>query len=95
MGMLHYSAQFANELAKKYEVYVAIADYYDGFLYDKNIKLLKIRTNPTTISFAFDSLAIRNQFKLWKQIKEIKPDIVHFMDNHPWYPFYIKICRKL
>ena len=95
MWMLHYSAQFANELAKSHEVYVAIADYYDGFLYDKNIKLLKIRTNPTAISFAFDSLAIRNQFKLWKQIKRIKPDIVHFMDNHPWYPFYIKICKRL
>ncbi len=95
MWMLHYSAQFANELAKSHEVYVAIADYYDGFLYDKNIKLFKIRTNPTAISFVFDSLAIRNQFKLWKQIKKVKPDIVHFMDNHPWYPFYIKICRRL
>lgn len=95
MGMLHYSAQFANELSKTHKVYVAIADYYDWFLYDSNITLLKIRTNPSAKSFILDSLMLWNQIKLWKEIKKLKPEVIHFMDNHPRYPFYARICKSL
>lgn len=95
MWMLHHCSQFANELVKKYDVYVVIADYYDGFLYDERIKLLKIRTNPSAISFIFDSLMVWNQIYLRKEINKIHPDIIHFMDNHPRYPFYIKHAKRL
>ena len=94
MGMLHHCASFANELVKNYDVYVVIADYYDWFLYDKSVKLLKIKTDPSVKSFLFDSLMFWNQIKLWKKINKIKPDIIHFMDNHPRYPFYIKYAKR-
>lgn len=95
MWMLHYSAQFSNELARSYQVWTVIADYYDGFLYDNSVKLLKIRTSPTAKDFVVDSLMFRNQIKIWVKIKEFKPEIVHFMDNHPRYPFYARISKLL
>lgn len=93
--MLHYSAQFCNALAKKYEVAVAIADYYDGELYDEPMSLIKIKTNPDLKSFIFDSLNLLQHIQLLKKIKQFKPDIIHFVDNHPWYIFYAQRLKKL
>ena len=58
--MLHYSSQFCNELNKRedIELRVAIASYHDSILYDSGIGFLKIRTNPSLLSFIFDSLNI-------------------------------------
>ncbi len=94
LWMLHYSAQFCNELSKTHNVTVVIADYYDWFLYDKNIKLIKIKTNPKLISFFFETLAFWNHITLLKNIKRTKPDIIHFIDNHPRYIFYWKLFKK-
>lgn len=94
-GMLHYASQFSNELVKTHKVTAVIADYYDGFLYDKEIDLRKIRTNPCLQSFIFDSLSFRRHISLLRKIKKLRPDIVHFMDNHPRYPLYAWMCRRL
>lgn len=89
MWMLHYSAQFSNELAKTHNVYVAIASYYKWDMYDDNIKLLKIRTNPTLLSFIFDTLNIfQHIYFILRIIFFVKPNIIHFIDNHPRYIFY-------
>ena len=58
LWMLHYSSQFCNELVNKndIELMVAIASYHKSILYDKQINFIKIRTNPSLISFIFDSL---------------------------------------
>jgi len=94
-GMLHYSAQFCNALTKKYQVSVAIADYYKGDLYDKDIELIKLKTNPNLKSFIFDTLNIFQHIKLLRKIQKEKPDIVHFIDNHPWYIFYGRLLKLL
>lgn len=94
-GMLHYSSQFSNELAKTHHVTAVIADYYDGFLYDKEVSLRHIRTNPSLSSFIFDSLSFRRHIQLFRKIRKLRPDVVHFMDNHPRYPLYAKLCRAL
>jgi hypothetical protein len=88
--MLHYSSQFSNELIKKdnIDLKVAIASYYNSILYDKNINFIRIRTNPNLFSFIFDSLNIFYHFYFIFKIFKFKPDIVHFLDNHPWYVFY-------
>jgi len=95
--MLHYSSQFTNELNKreKFQVKVAIASYHKSILYDKNIDFIKIRTNPNSLSFSFDSINVfYHAYFIFKIIK-FKPDIVHFLDNHPWYIFYSKLFKKL
>lgn len=93
--MLHYSAQFCNALAKKYQVSVAIADYYKGDLYDKGINLVKIKTNPDLKSFLFDSLNIIQHIKFFCKIHKLKPDIIHFIDNHPRYIIYAPLLKLL
>lgn len=94
-GMLHYASQFSNELAKTHHVTAVIADYYDGFLYDKAVSLWDIRTNPSLSSFVLDSLSLWRHISLFRKIKKLRPDIVHLMDNHPRYPLYAKVCKKL
>lgn len=93
MGMLHYSAQFCNELSKHNKVYVTIASYYNWDIYDKTINFIKIRTNPNLINFIFDTLNIFQHIKLIYNIFIIKPDFIHFIDNHPWYIFYGKLFK--
>jgi len=96
-GMLHYSSQFCNELYKKddIELKVAIASYYNGKLYDKNIDFLKIQTDPIPLYFLFQSLNIFSQVSFLLKIYKYSPDIVHFIDNHPWYSFYARIFKCL
>lgn len=94
-GMLYYSSQFCNELFLKWdiELRVATASYYCWHLYNSDIKLIKIRTNPSIISFAIDSLNIFYQLYFLARIILFKPDIIHFIDNHPWYSIYIRIFK--
>jgi alpha-maltose-1-phosphate synthase len=94
-GMLHYSSQFCNELSKRndLDLKVAIASYHDSVLYDSGITFIKIRTNPNLFSFIFDSLNIFYHVYFLYNIFKYSPDIVHFLDNHPWYSFYVKIFR--
>jgi hypothetical protein len=91
--MLHYSSQFCNELSKYVDLKVVIADYYKENLYDKNIEFIKIKTNPDLKSFIFDSLAIWRHIILIYKIIRFKPEIVHFIDNHPWYIFYARLFK--
>ncbi len=95
--MLHYSSQFCNELfiKKNIELKVAIASYHNSILYDKWIEFIKIRTNPKLVSFIFDSLNIFYHIYFIFKIIKFKPDIVHFLDNHPWYIFYSKLFKSL
>ncbi len=94
-GMLHYSSQFCNELAKTHQVTAVVASYYTWTLYDDIVTLFKIRTNPSLWSFVLDSLLFWHHISLLLKIKKYKPDIVHIMDNHPWYPFYVRLCRRM
>lgn len=94
-GMLHYSSQFCNELSKYADVKVVIASYHKSPLYEKCIEFFKIRTNPSALSFIFDTLMFWNHLILIYKIKKYKPDVVHFIDNHPWYVFYGWLMKKL
>ncbi len=94
-GMLHYSSQFCNELSKIANIKVTIADYYNENLYNENIGFLKIRTNPNPKSFIFDTLSFWNHIIFLFKIIRFKPDIIHFLDNHPWYIAYSKLFKML
>ena len=93
--MLHYSSQFCNALAENHNVSVVLADYYTWDLYNDNINLIKVKTDPNLGSFICDSLNILQHIQLFKKIKRLKPDIIHFIDNHPWYILYGKLLKKL
>lgn len=88
-GMLQYSSQLANSLSKYFEVYVLLPDYSDTFLFDKNVKLIRIKAPPSVIKTAFYTNPLH--FKsIISKIKKIDPEIIHFVDNHPWYLFLLK-----
>lgn len=93
--MLHYSSQFCNALSEDHNVSVVLADYYTWDLYNDNINVIKVKTNPNLGSFICDSLNILQHIQLLKKIKRLKPDIIHFIDNHPWYILYGKLLKKL
>ncbi len=95
--MLHYSSQFCNEVSsrKNLQLKVAIASYHNSTLYDNKIKFIKIRTNPNYLSFIFDSLNIFYHIYFIFKIYNYKPEIVHFIDNHPRYIIYSKVFRLL
>lgn len=96
-AMLHYSSQFCNELFKREDIdlKVAIASYHTSKLYHQNIIFFKIHTNPHFLSFIFDSLNFFSQLFFLIKIIKYSPDIVHFIDNHPWYSIYVRIFRIL
>ena len=93
MGMLHYASQFANALAKEVDLKIVIASYYNGSLFGDTKLFYKIRTNPSFLSFIFDTFLIWNHIKLFFFIIHNKPDIIHFIDNHPWYIVYAPLFR--
>lgn len=88
MWMLHYASQFANALSKKVDLQIVIASYYEDSLFDNPSIFYKIQTNPSFASFLYDSILIWNHIKLMIFIIRNKPDIIHFIDNHPWYIIY-------
>lgn len=95
--MLHYSSQFCNELflRKDIKLKVAIASYYQEDLYNSEINFIKIRTQPNLKNFIVDSINIPYHLYFWFQIILFKPNIVHFIDNHPWYCIQIFLCKLL
>ncbi len=95
--MLHYSSQFCNalNLIDNIELKVAIASYHKSSLYDENTKFFKIRTNPNFKSFILDTFNFFYHLFFVFQIIKFKPNIVHFLDNHPWYIFYWKLFKIL
>jgi len=95
--MLHYSSQFCNELLQRTDIKlkVAIASYHNSILYNKWVDFIKIRTNPDIKNFIFDTLNIFYHIYFLYKILKFNPNIVHFLDNHPWYIFYWKLFKLL
>jgi alpha-maltose-1-phosphate synthase len=92
-GMLQYSSQLANSLSKYFDVYVLLPDYSDTFLFNKNIHLVRIKAPPNILKTALYS----NPFhfsSVIKKIRKIDPEIIHFVDNHPWYLVLLKFFGK-
>lgn len=93
--MLHYSSQFCNELIKYVDLKVAIASYYNQDLYNNKINFIKIKSTPKILNFIIETITFWNHLIFLYKIIKFKPEIVHFIDNHPWYIFYARIFKLL
>jgi len=93
-GMLHYTSQFANELARKHTVHVVLPSYSDKRFFDKAVKLIRIDAPPNVMGTVIDSLKFWQHLRLLRQINKLRPDVIHFMDNHPWYLVYAHSLRR-
>ncbi len=95
-GMLHYASQFSNALEKRNDIQqmVAIASYDNWELYHTK-NFIQIRTNPNFWSCIIDTLNVLYHIVFLYKILRFRPDIVHFLDNHPWYIVYWRLLRLL
>ncbi len=84
-AMLQYASQLANALCKYQKVYVLIPDYSETMLFDKRVKLLKVKAPPNIIKTTLLSANLFTFYNLINKIRHINPDVIHFLDNHPWY----------
>jgi starch synthase len=93
-GMLQYASQLANALSKKVKVFVLLPDYSDTTLFDKKVNLLRIKAPPNIIKTVMLTANPAHFSKIIKRMREIDPDIIHFLDNHPWYLFLLPSFKK-
>ena len=84
-GMLHYTSQFANALARMHEVWVVIPSFTDTRFFDKGVNLIKIDAPLAAARFALSCARFWRHLALMRSIERLSPDAIHFMDNHPWY----------
>ncbi|MFH0869447.1 MAG: glycosyltransferase family 4 protein [archaeon] len=93
-GMLHYSSQLANslmkELGSKVKVNVLLPDYSDSSLFDKKVNIIRVKAPPHVVKTALLTINPLHFRGLIKKIKDVNPDIIHFVDNHPWYLVLLK-----
>ena len=93
-GMLHYTSQYANALAKYHDVSVVIPSYTSDMLFNDNIKLLRIEAPFVLLGSIICTLKIWNHIRLFRSINDFRPDTIQIMDNHPWYiPYAIMLSR--
>jgi len=93
-GMLHYASELANSLSRNNEVHVLIPDYSNTSLFNKKIKLIRIKAPPKVIETILLSLNPFIFIRVVKKIKAINPGIIHFVDNHPWYLVFLPFIKQ-
>ncbi len=92
-AMGYYIACLANALAKRIKVKVVVADYMDENYFDKEVKIIKIKTGRDRKRVLLATFNFYNFYKIWKIFSELDTDIVHFTSSHPWnfiISFFIK-----
>lgn len=93
-GMLHYTSQYANALSKYHEVSVLLPTYSDTSLFNDTVRLIRIDAPPSIFGTGLNTIKIWNHIAILKKIRELNPEVIHVMDNHPWYVFYLSRLKK-
>jgi glycosyltransferase involved in cell wall biosynthesis len=88
-GMLQYASQLANALSKNINVFVLIPDYSDTSLFDKKVNLIRVKAPPNVMKTAMLTVNPIHISRIIRKMKEANPDIIHFLDNHPWYLLFL------
>lgn len=84
-GMIHYASQLANALAKKHDVTILIPSYTERDFFDKGVKLIRMEAPTSVVKTSFLSCQPWRFKNIINKIKRMKPDVIHVLDNHPWY----------
>jgi len=93
-GMLQYTSQFANALAKDRNVSVVIPSYTDSRVFNKEIKIIMVYAPPNIKGTVMSCIMFWKHLWLVYKIKKGKYDIIHYMDNHPFYIPYDLLINK-
>ncbi|MBI4232354.1 glycosyltransferase family 4 protein, partial [Candidatus Peregrinibacteria bacterium] len=93
-GMVHYASQLANALSKYHEVFILVPTYTPQSYFSKEVKLLRIEAPPSVIKTALLTVNPIHFWQIIHKIHTIHPQIIHFLDNHPWYLFLLPSLRR-
>jgi glycosyltransferase involved in cell wall biosynthesis len=83
-GMIHYSSQLANSLAKRSQVSVIVPTECDISYFSKDVNIITLNAPRSYILTALRTMNLKMFYVLKSKIDEINPDVIHFLNNHPW-----------
>jgi len=83
-GMAHYTSQIANSLSLDNQVSVIAPRHIEQKYFNENIELKLIKAPHSLIKSTLQSLNIFEFKSMFNYIKYYDPDIIHFLNEHPW-----------
>jgi glycosyltransferase involved in cell wall biosynthesis len=83
-GMVHYTSQLANALAKDNEITIIIPTHTDLKYFESNINVKLIKAPPSIFLSLFYLLNIFAFIGLYRFIKSYDPHVIHFLNEHPF-----------
>ena len=83
-GMVHYASQIANALSFDNEVTVIAPTHIEQKYFNKNVNLKLIKAPHSLVKSIFQSFNFFELRSLINYIKDYKPDVIHFVNEHPW-----------
>jgi alpha-maltose-1-phosphate synthase len=87
-GTYHTTVQISSSIAEHCDTYALIPSYSDTRQISKKVHLIKISAPPNIFKTLLLSFNISQHIKTIKTINATKPDIINFLDAHPWYLIY-------
>jgi glycosyltransferase involved in cell wall biosynthesis len=92
-GMVHYTAQLSNSLAKLVNVNLIVPKECNTKYFDDNINLKMIKIPVKGNWLSWDHF---NILKVFKIIREVNPDVIHISGSYVWvigFFFFLKIRK--
>ena len=93
-GLVHYTSQISNALAKHNDVYVLAPIGIETEVFDKSIHLIQLPTGNIIKNFIINSIIITRAFDFYNTIKKINPDIIHLQSSEPWICLFLPFLQK-
>lgn len=83
-GMTHYASQIANALSSENEVTILAPTHIEQKYFNKDVNLKLIKAPYSLVKSIFQSFNVLELISVINYIKDYKPDVIHFVNEHPW-----------
>lgn len=83
-GMTHYTSQIANALSAGNEVVVLAPKHIEKKYFHKNVNFKLINAPYSLVKSVLQSINIFELKSMINYIRDYKPDVIHFVNEHPW-----------
>jgi len=82
--MTHYTSQIANALSNGNEVTILAPMHIEKNYFHENVTLKLIKAPYSLLRSLLQTLNILELRSMIKYIKNYNPDVIHFVNEHPW-----------
>lgn len=93
-GIIHYTSQLSNALAKNNDVYVITPTGAEYQLFDDSVKLIQLPLGNVKKNLIKNSLIFSRPINLLRTINRIDPDIIHLQFPHIWLCLFLPFLKK-